>query len=283
MQFNSIDAAAPASFAWSNTALGEPAQWPHSLRLSVDILLNSPLASVLMWGPEQVMVYNDAYVALLGSKHMAAPGAKVPAMLPAEWSWNSAALESAWAGRAACYRGQALQIWRDGAASEQLLDLYYTPIRDELGAVRGVLCAAAPATAAARGAGSGAGARPLRILVVEDNPDAQFLVCEMLQAFGHQVQAVGTGEDAAGLLAASTFDVLFTDVSLPGISGVELARQALRGQPGLRIMFASGFGDALTRHVEFAAVALQKPYDMEHLRSALESISRDLATAAPPG
>ncbi|MDC8758174.1 response regulator [Janthinobacterium fluminis] len=279
MQFNSIDAAAKSGFAWSHTALGEPAEWPHCLRATLDIMLNSPLASVLMWGPEQVMLYNHAYVALLGSQHMAAPGARVPAILPAEWSWSAAALESAWAGAPGHYRGQTLQLWRDGVASERALDLYYTPIRDELARVRGVLCCLA---AAAAPAAPPAPPRALRILVVEDNLDAQFLVCEMLQAFGHQVQAVGGGEEAAGILAAGRFDVLFTDVSLPGMSGVDLARAALRGQPGLQIIFASGFGDTLTRHVEFAATALQKPYDMELLKGALERIGAQLASGAPP-
>lgn len=281
MHIDSIDAAAAAGFAWSDTAVGEPSCWPHSLRLSVDLMLNSPLAATLMWGREQAMLFNDAYVALHGATHLRVPGGKVPAMLAPEWSCNPAALEAAWAGKSGAYPRQPLPLWRDGAAGEHLLDLYYTPIRDERARVCGVLCAMAPSapliTAAAP---AGAGARRLRVLVVEDNLDAQFLVGEMLQAFGHQVEALSRGEEAPALLAASHFDVLFTDVSLPGISGVDLARAALRRQPGLHIIFASGFGDTLTRHVEFAATALQKPYDMEQLKQALDRIAAQLDGAA---
>lgn len=277
MQFDSIDATVAAGFAWSDSAVGEPHLWPHGLRLSVDIMLNSPLAATLMWGPQQAMLFNDAYVALHGAKHLQAPGGKVPAMLAPEWSWNPDALEAAWAGKSVSYLGQPLPLWRDGVAGEHVLDLYYTPIRDERGSVCGMLCALAPSTIATAGAG---GARQLRVLVVEDNLDAQFLVGEMLQAFGHQVEALSRGEDAPALLAASHFDVLFTDVGLPGISGVDLARAALRRQPGLHIIFASGFGDTLTRHVEFAATALQKPYDMEQLKQALDRICAQLDGAA---
>ncbi|WP_295995396.1 response regulator [Rugamonas sp.] len=277
MQSDSAQATTTASFDWTDSALGAPAAWPHHLRLCVDLLLNSPLAQALMWGPEQILVYNEAYVALLGAERMAAPGGRVPAMLPPEWGWSGAALAAVWAGKAARHRRQPLQIWRGGGATELLLDLYYTPVCDETGQVRGVLCALAPSSAPAA-----APDRALRVLVVEDNPDARFLVCEMLHTFGHQVRAVGGAEEALQILAGGDIEVLFTDVGLPGMSGVELARHALRGQPGLHIIFASGFGDTLTRHIEFAATSLQKPYDMAQLRRALDAVDAGPDGAAPP-
>jgi DNA-binding NtrC family response regulator len=80
---------------------------------------------------------------------------------------------------------------------------------------------------------------------------------------------VGHAEDALEHLARNTYDVLFSDVSLPGMSGVELARQAVAQRPGLRVIFASGYGDALLRHVEFPFQSLQKPYEIEQLQAAL--------------
>ena len=121
---------------------------------------------------------------------------------------------------------------------------------------------------------------PLRVLVVEDNPDALDLVCEILRAFGHQVQAAARGEDAVGILSNTALDVLFTDISLPGMSGIELARSAVRDQPALKIIFASGHGDTLTRHLGFASVSLQKPYEFEQLESILNDISRQLQAGA---
>jgi CheY-like chemotaxis protein len=109
----------------------------------------------------------------------------------------------------------------------------------------------------------------LRVLVVEDNLDAQFLVCEMLKAFGHMVAGADNAEDALASLADASFDILFTDVSLPGMSGVELARRALQLQPGLGVIFASGYGDSLISRIEFPCISLKKPYELDQLQAAL--------------
>jgi len=263
-----------ASFDWSATDLGAPAQWPASLTLTVDLMLNSPAAALLMWGPAQVMVYNHAYTDLLGATHLQVPGGRVPTLAPAAWLVHPAALAAAWQGVATVCPDQALPVRHDGVSSDLLVDLFWTPVRIADGTVGGVLCTLAPAARAPLHIE--ADARPLHILVVEDNPDAQYLVCEMLRAFGHEVDAALDGETALPLLATTPFDVLFTDVSLPGMSGVDLARTALRGQPRLKVVFASGFGDTLTRHVEFAATSLTKPYDLEALQQTLADIGRQL-------
>lgn len=269
---NPTNSVAPLSPDWSRTALGDPAGWPSSLRLTVDIMLNSPLAMLLMWGDEQIMVYNEAYAALIGLPSLRAPGGNVPSLQPAAWSWNSAAIGHAREGHSARYLGCKLPVWRNGGVSQQPLDLFYTPVRDDRQAVAGVLCSMAVAQAApATDGGPG-----LRVLVVEDNPDARYLVCETLRALGHDVRAAATGEEALPELATQPFDVLFTDVSLPGMSGVDLARQARQRTPALELLFASGYGDELTRRLEFPAQSLQKPYDIEQLQAALDQISQRL-------
>jgi CheY-like chemotaxis protein len=228
---------------------------------------------LLMWSKQHIMVYNAAYaeLALPGTHRQA--GASLPTLQPPAWSWNSAAIGTAWAGEAAVYPGRELPVWRSGAPEALALDLHYTPVRGQDGAVAGVLCALATAKPAPSVSGS-SGA--LRILVVEDNADAQYLVCETLRALGHGVSAALSAEDALPLLAAQPCDVLFTDVSLPGMSGVELARQALRSHPAMAIMFASGYGDELTRHLEFPSRSLQKPYDIDQLQAALDDIGKGL-------
>lgn len=264
----------PSSIDWSRTGLGDPAAWPPCLRLTVDIMLNAPLAMLLMWGRQQIMVFNPAYAELSGTDAQRVPGGKVPSMLPAAWSWNPAVIAAAWDGRASRHRSQALPLWRDGVVRQQTLDLYYTPVRDDSGQVAGILCALAAAVPA-----PAAPSAALDILVVEDNADALYLLCEMLRAFGHRVDASGSAEQALPELAARRYDVLFSDVSLPGMSGVDLARQALAGQPDLQIVFASGHGRSLTRHLEFPAASLQKPYDIEQLQAALAAISVRLQAA----
>ena len=251
-----------SSFDWSTSTLGPAQHWPLSLRLTVDILLNAPLPMTLMWGREHVFVCNEAYAALAGGRHASAPGGSVPPTCPSAWSANPAALEAALQGQPSTHARQQLSFPREGGGSEGMeLDVYYTPIRAEGGEVGGVLMSLAPSMMQA--AAPVPAGRALRILVVEDNLDAQFLVCEMLSAFGHSTDAVADGEHALERCAHAAFDVLFSDVSLPGISGVELARQALQIQPNLKVVFASGYGDTLLRHVEFPFVSLQKPYDLD--------------------
>lgn len=266
---NEPDRIAPPPPDWSRTSLGDRAGWPPCLRLTVDIMLNSPAAMLLMWGREQIMVYNDAYVTLHGCATLHMPGGKVPPVLPPAWSWNGAVIAAAWRGDSASYRAQPLSVWRDGVPVQQLCDLYYTPVCNELGGVAGVLCTLAPGTPPEP---APAPARPLRILVVEDNADARYLVCETLRALGHEVLAAASAEAALPQLGQHEIDVLFSDVSLPGMSGVDLARQALRQQPRLQLLFASGYGDTLTRHLDFPATALQKPYDIDQLQQALATI-----------
>lgn len=267
-------AVTPPTPDWSQTALGNAASWPASLRLTIDILLNSPQAMLLVWGPQQITVYNDAYAALLGLPSLRPPGANVPSMQPAAFSWNSAALAPVREGRSVSYHGCTLPLWRDGRMEQQALDLYYTPVPGEDG-VTGILCTLAIARPAALASHD----TPLRLLVVEDNADARYLVCETLRALGHEVQDVASGEEALPQLVQHEFDVLFTDVSLPGMSGVDLARQALQQHPQLALLFASGYGDELTRRLEFPAQSLQKPYDIEQLQAILEQISATLREA----
>lgn len=255
---------------WSRSELGPQADWPPALRLVLDVMLNTPLPMLLMWGRRQIMLYNQAYASSVGSASAAPPGGNIPTVPPSAWSWSPQAIEQAWAGRSLAFPRQSLKLWRDGRMLEACFDLHYTPVRGDDGAVAGILCALAPASAATLPAA--ASDIHLRILVVEDNQDAQYLVCEMLRAFGHEVTAVANGEAALDALAEATFDLLFSDVSLPGMSGVELGRVALQRQPRLRIVFASGYSQSLTSQLDFPAVSMQKPYDIEQLQHVLRNL-----------
>ena len=169
----------------------------------------------------------------------------------------------------------ALTFRRLDGNADNRFDLRLSPVRDETGTVRGVQIALAPATVQpAQEAVDDAG---LRILVVEDNVDSQYLVCEMLKAFGHEADGVAHPDDALALLASRRYDVLFSDVSLPGMSGVELAQRAVNDNPALRVIFASGYGDTLLRHLTFPYLSLQKPYELDQLQDALAKVARQPA------
>jgi CheY-like chemotaxis protein len=260
--------AGPCAFDWSVTDLGASSTWPASLQLAVDVVHNTPLPMLLMWGPRRIAVFNTLYADFAGLRPASVPGGYTPAVLPQLVSKLPDAFEQALAGEAACIARQPLGKSQDGGG----VDVHLTPVRDGGGAVTGVLCAIAPPSSAPVAQAAG----PLRILVVEDNLDSQYLVCEMLKAFGHDAEGVGHAEGALTMLAATRYDVLFSDVSLPGMSGVDMARQAVADQPTLQVIFASGYGDALLRHLDFPHQSLQKPYELEHLQAALSRVSASL-------
>jgi PAS domain S-box-containing protein len=116
-----------------------------------------------------------------------------------------------------------------------------------------------------------------RVLVVEDEEGARQGLTEILRMLGYDVVAVGSGEEAGLLPSQPGFDVLLTDMMLPGIAGEELARGLLDRWPALKVIFMSGYAQdeavrrgALAGRVHF----LQKPFDMASLareiRAALE-------------
>jgi PAS domain S-box-containing protein len=125
---------------WSGTALGAPATWTPALRTAVDIVLNSPIAMVLMWGPSHVMVYNDGYVPVAAARHPAALGGTVPEIWPEIWDWNRAILEAGFAGETRRHPHTRMTVLRNGTPEEVWFDLAYTPVHDNCGSVGGVLC-----------------------------------------------------------------------------------------------------------------------------------------------
>jgi len=260
---------------WSRSPLGAPAGWPPALRLAADIMFNTPLPMLLCWGAHRAVLFNEAYAALAGANHPAAPGGQVPMMLPAPLAAAREAFEQAFNGTAARLPRRALRFEVVAEAAQVHGDLYFTPVRLDDGAIGGVLCAVAPPAPqqVEEPPASAASSAALRILVVEDNLDSQFLVCEMLSAFGHDNAGVAHAEAALEQLATGGFNVLFTDVSLPGMSGVELARRARAADASLQVIFASGYGDALLRQLEFPYLSLQKPYEIEQLQKALAEVA----------
>jgi PAS domain S-box-containing protein len=112
--------------------------------------------------------------------------------------------------------------------------------------------------------------RQRSVLVVEDNADSLQMCCEMLDLMGFQPRGVGSAEEALKALSAASFDILLTDVSLPGKSGIELARIAKQQYPVMRVVFSSGYADLGPEAKGLDARLLQKPYDMEAMKKALE-------------
>lgn len=115
-------------------------------------------------------------------------------------------------------------------------------------------------------------ATALNLLVVEDGRNSRDLLCEMLTVFGHAVHGVATAEEAIALLESTRFDVLFADINLPSVSGTELARTAVKLTPGIKIVFASGYGFLLCEKMDFDFFLLPKPYGLSQVKYALDHV-----------
>ena len=79
------------------------------------------------------------------------------------------------------------------------------------------------------------------ILFVEDETSVRDVIVRMLSEKGFRVFAAADGYDAVQILAAHHVDLLFTDVVMPGIDGVQLARQAKLMRPAIKVLFTTGY------------------------------------------
>ena len=121
---------------------------------------------------------------------------------------------------------------------------------------------------------------PLRILYVEDNEELRETIAMLMEMEGRYITKCATAEAALALDTQEPFDVLVTDVSLPGMSGTDLARHVLAKDPERWVVLCSGyhFGAALASlgpHVR----ALVKPFELEDLDALLAELSTALKTS----
>ncbi len=107
--------------------------------------------------------------------------------------------------------------------------------------------------------------KPLRVLLVEDEPLVRETTAELLGIMGHSVRAIGSAAEAR--LAASDADLVIADAGLPDADGARLVSELLRERPDLPTIIVSG----REAHVidDFGMVWLEKPFDEEQLRHAI--------------
>ena len=110
----------------------------------------------------------------------------------------------------------------------------------------------------------------LRILVVEDNPDLRETLSLLLEGDDRHIESAANAEDGLRMYDARPFDVVFSDVKLPGMSGLELAERLRASTPAPWIVMSSG---AAVPQLPPAAAArtrfLGKPFAMETLDALL--------------
>lgn len=113
----------------------------------------------------------------------------------------------------------------------------------------------------------------MRILYVEDDPLVQEITCELLAHPSREVLAVSSAEEALSMYKPEAFDVVVTDVSLPVMSGLDMARRILQLAPGAAIIIATGY--ALHADLERLGPrvrVIEKPFDGQQINDLLNEV-----------
>ncbi len=116
----------------------------------------------------------------------------------------------------------------------------------------------------------------MTVLVVEDNPEVGKFAADALAGLGYTAKLVGSAAHALEELAADAdrFDVVFTDVVMPGMTGIELAQEIRRHHADLPVVLTSGYSHVLSEHGSTGYELLQKPYAAEQLARVLNRLGR---------
>jgi len=115
------------------------------------------------------------------------------------------------------------------------------------------------------------------ILLAEDDESLRKFLAQALVRAGHEVTDFGDGSEAWECLKGYRFDLLLTDIVMPGMDGIELAKRAAEMNAALKIMFITGFA-AVALHPSSQAPkqakVLSKPF---HLREIVAEVDRMIA------
>ena len=117
----------------------------------------------------------------------------------------------------------------------------------------------------------------MKILYVEDDPEAQAFVSRALRESGFVIDTAGDGETGLELAMAGAYDVLILDVKLPGMSGFELLRRLRRAGVNVPVLFLTAQGDVADRieGLELGADDyLAKPFALAELLARLRAVAR---------
>jgi len=110
--------------------------------------------------------------------------------------------------------------------------------------------------------------RPGRILVVDDEPDVAAVVKDVLATAGHEVDTAISGLDALQMIELTAYDLVFTDLGMPDMSGWDVAEKINVARPGLTVALVTGWGtsldeaDAAKRGV---SAVVHKPFEIDEL------------------
>ena len=131
---------------WRGSPLGHPDDWPPQLATAVAMALDSALPMFIAWGSDLRMLYNDAYVQMLGERHPAALGAPFQRVWSDAWPQLVPIIDRALSGKRVHFEDLEIPIVRDGATQPAYFTFSYSPLHDGAGRVAGMYCTAVETT-----------------------------------------------------------------------------------------------------------------------------------------
>lgn len=124
-----------------------------------------------------------------------------------------------------------------------------------------------------------------RVLVVDDDPVVGKSFDRVLSGKGYAVITASNGEEALNKLRSENYDLVFTDIKMPGMNGLEVAEKVKASQPWLPVVIITGYGtDANEVQAKAAGVSafLHKPLSPEMIEDSAREALMESATAAAP-
>ena len=136
-------------FPWENTSVGAISSWSETLLCAVNLMLESQFPTVLFWGPEMAVLYNDAYQPLMAEKHPHALGQAARECWGEAWHIIGPRFEAVMArGEKFYFENNLVPVLRQGSLKDVYWTYSYSPVRDVSGGVCGILIVCHDVTAA---------------------------------------------------------------------------------------------------------------------------------------
>jgi signal transduction histidine kinase/ActR/RegA family two-component response regulator len=258
---------------WTRSPLGHPTTWPHSLRVIVDLLLQSQFPMFVAWGKDLGFLYNDSYAEILGAKHPAAIGRPFYDIWAEIWPDISPLVDAAMAGQATYREDLPLVMNRRGYDEQTWFTFSYSPVRDEAGTVGGMFCAVSETTrrvlAERALRDSEAALRELNETLERRIAEAlaeRKVLADIVEGTDAFVQVAGTDYRwlAINRAAASEFERIFGVRPRVGDSMIELLAARPDHQAAVRAVWSRALaGEAFTAIDEFGDPARdRRAYEM---------------------
>lgn len=117
--------------------------------------------------------------------------------------------------------------------------------------------------------------RLIKVLIVEDDDEMRSLLRDFIEDEGYEVDSVNNGSEAFRKLVKEPFDLVITDIQMPGLTGLDILPGIKKLQPDTSIIVITAFGsqEFYRRALERGATAyLEKPIHLQNLRTLMERI-----------